>query len=725
MSVKSVKPVSFKKFIQTVRIPQVFEVQDGCYGSVLGVSSRDFSKGEIFRAESIDHVVNVTFSDTYSISSQKGLITLPLEFKGLFSPVVGTDKTLKTIKSIVSDCDFPCTAYCHEDIKVSGRHTTLPKGTRVDFIKSTTFTGHDNVYVLGTYYSTATSPKNILIGIETNGYFDVSKKHYTLRELLPRMPIQVFQVTNTSFTESQFIPGLPDNFNDSLFLSKIDVINCRPVVDTATVIRIPIETDFTVTQIVLPDDHFNTTKNIHDIVKRETHYPICVEVVDFDDSLKISGIMRDLQTEQLLIVDGVDEVEKVLTMGTERYFTIPTETYKGSFKVVPKICQTADEMWQNHSGKKLRVTENYIVSNSDIDSIYIGDILVPKEMGIVSFEREECEVIICSRQSDVPGRSKTVNVPSYAVGGFEEIDCTDETFNLSRLPCELPFRARLHSTPQRRKHNEDDVILRDEGCLKLEMSYSETDIFVSIFDESKNTTTHRFFIPEHTLVRVKKRNLPLGYRQGMSSATHERLMVDVMSESDFKSMCLTHQAYAEPTQLPPPIPPRLDIVKKRQPQSSRNSSSSDSDNNYDKPDLGKIVRPSDHPVGYVVPKSRHSNKFSLGLNTLKKKFNKKKKKPPVDETGQGYYESIDSDEDAHDYLDPIPVSKVVPNLEVERLEHLLADLDVSPDVLEKVHELKLTERQFIRQLKTASDEELMQRLKLKRLEIIALKGIFT
>ena len=75
--------------------------------------------------------------------------------------------------------------------------------------------------------------------------------------------------------------------------------------------------------------------------------------------------------------------------------------------------------------------------------------------------------------------------------------------------------------------------------------------------------------------------------------------------------------------------------------------------------------------------------------------------------------------DAHCFLVFVAVRP-----DVVFLEHKLADLDVNPEVLQKVHELGLTEKEFIRQLQTSSDRDLMTRLRLKQLEIIALRGIF-
>ncbi|XP_033118725.1 uncharacterized protein LOC117118273 isoform X1 [Anneissia japonica] len=577
--------IDFKQFIEenADRLPLHFEIDEGIYGSVLG-GARDFSVGEKYRLESIDHLVNVTFSEAYSISSERGLITIPLEFNGFFRLIPdrkGGNRSFKTMKEIASD--LPCIAYPTHDIKI--KDTSIPKGTEMEFTKRVQFKPQENVYLLCKchYGSPQKAKTNHLLGIDTKANFEQAEKLYTLKELLHKMPVKAFYVSKTLGYESEKIPGLPENFSDPLFLSKVDVGICRPVVDTSVTIRIPAETELTVKKINLLDDHFNPTRNIQDIIKHEIIFPICVEVVDFDDALRISTILRDLQPDQLLIVEAVDEVEKVLTKGKGRYFTVPTENYKGKFKMVPNVFQTADEIWQEHYTKKVRVMEDYIVSSPHIDSIFAGDVLTAKEMKVISYEQQECEVIICSRESAIPELPTLVRIPSYALGGFEEVDYHKESFTLDSIPRELPISARLHGNPYQRKHNEDDKLLLEEAPLTFEVIFTEMNILVSVFDEIKNSTTHRFFIPEHKLVRVKKRNMPTGYKPRSHHNQKERLMIDLLSEKDFNSMCVTYREYQKPPQIPPPIPPRQSTLPRRQTNRASYKSSDSEDDDYEMP----------------------------------------------------------------------------------------------------------------------------------------------
>ncbi|XP_033118726.1 uncharacterized protein LOC117118273 isoform X2 [Anneissia japonica] len=565
---------SFKQFVAThlAKFPLVVEVQEGWYGTD---ECKNISAGEIYRLESVNHLVSATFPDVSGVSKE---LTLPLNFEGRFQPLTRIEGK-KKIGNVVKG--LPCIVFPRHEITV--QNVIIPIGTRIELCER-----NNKGLLICKFHFAQGKPKVMILKPDIQGCFDVGlsvfSKTYSLHELLELMPVLVTQ----SRTEEEIqtgvcqISGLPADFQHPILLSRIDMINCRPSTDISKIIQISIDTEVTVNQ-VFDLDHLFHTDEIQNMIRIETNFPFCVEVVDFNVGIKSSPIFRSLELKQLLIVEHTECTRKAVVKGKKNCFTIPVEKYNGTFVMVPNVFQTADEIWQEHYTKKVRVMEDYIVSSPHIDSIFAGDVLTAKEMKVISYEQQECEVIICSRESAIPELPTLVRIPSYALGGFEEVDYHKESFTLDSIPRELPISARLHGNPYQRKHNEDDKLLLEEAPLTFEVIFTEMNILVSVFDEIKNSTTHRFFIPEHKLVRVKKRNMPTGYKPRSHHNQKERLMIDLLSEKDFNSMCVTYREYQKPPQIPPPIPPRQSTLPRRQTNRASYKSSDSEDDDYEMP----------------------------------------------------------------------------------------------------------------------------------------------
>ena len=321
------------------KLPLTVQATEGVYAN----SDRDeISNGDILRLLDVTDKVAAEF--VHPVTGEKVQVDVPSSYEGGFQTVLRCVVThaYHSVGEIVRD--FPPAVRVLEDNEVKGRMVKRGEGLKLIRIENTE--GEKSLHC--THFPQEVP---ILLPFSTKGRFSPKGDDtiYTVRELVGRMPVLVRRERNIGFeirNAFNIIPGVPDNFYDTMLLTKKTMVKVEHWdnpgsvgihdVTTMTETYLPIDLPIAVIPAEGIDTQYGPQQDLFELAAQETLLtkPVFAMCTDGQKCL----YCLDLPQGAILVIHGTEIKKGLVCNGTSSNLLVPRDYKKTTlFKVCTQM----------------------------------------------------------------------------------------------------------------------------------------------------------------------------------------------------------------------------------------------------------------------------------------------------------------------------------------------------------------------------------------------------
>ncbi|XP_077867745.1 uncharacterized protein LOC144357176 [Saccoglossus kowalevskii] len=372
------------------------------------------------------------------------------------------------------------------------------------------------------------------------------KGAFKVDEIYDRLPQKIKPVNlrgaTCIFTES--FPGLPDH---PFYLDVIDMVEVAVQDSNEKPFLIPVNLDIQVRECdIAPGE------NIHTLVKAASStLPMVVKVADDNDGI-ISGIKNGAMIE----ICRKEKIRAVLCNTDKAQDLLVPLCYRGQFERVPKVYETAEDLWRGAKLKFVLATKRYRPDNIDLNSVVPGDILRASNIlrRTLHEEIEPRDVLLCDKYRSDHLMTTKIQIPMYARCDFKEMFEDDEEpeneDNSSIRDIIDKFSTPLLIQPTKITNDCQAVVVIDTNTtMTLETTFEFSALIARRHQHNDSTY---FEIPEFVNLFVRRLDRKPALQTPNAFVPRLRLLTQDQSQYIRNEIIM----YSDLDAVPPPRPPR-------------------------------------------------------------------------------------------------------------------------------------------------------------------------